>query len=114
MHGGLFISGSAADFGIRGIVQNFVDKGLVVVSINYRIGAYGFFGFDDIRKGAKIRGIYDQLIALNWIQKHILTFGGDPENINLFGFDSGACSASLLTFLASNPNIKNGNFEKII
>lgn len=40
-------------------------------------------------------------MALKWIQKHISTFGGNPENVNLFGFDAGACSASLLTVIAS-------------
>lgn len=43
IHGGSFETGNAADYGIRGIIQNFVAKNIVVVTLNYRIGAYGLF-----------------------------------------------------------------------
>jgi para-nitrobenzyl esterase len=72
---------------------------VVVVSINYRLGALGFLAVPDRDEGAYANfGLLDQLAALRWVREHARAFGGDPDRITLFGGSAGAMSiASLLT-----------------
>lgn len=67
--------------------------------------------FNSTERGSKLRGIYDQLEALKWINKYIHTFGGDKNSVTLSGFSAGGCSAALLALIASNPNNIECNFN---
>lgn len=68
---------------------------VVVVSINYRLGVFGFFDFPG-RQGATNFALLDQIAALQWLQKHIRAFGGDPKNVTLFGESAGAANIGYL------------------
>ncbi|MEC3875777.1 carboxylesterase family protein [Chryseobacterium salviniae] len=63
------------------------EQDIIVVSISYRLGLFGFLGGDEERPPNL--GLYDIIAALQWIKKYICEFGGDPENITLFGQSSG-------------------------
>jgi carboxylesterase type B len=72
----------------------FARDGIVCVTINYRAGADGFLHLGD---GNTNRGLLDQIAALEWVRENIATFGGDPDNVTVFGQSAGAMSiASLL------------------
>lgn len=87
---------------------------VVVVSINYRLGALGFLRLCDATDGAiqatGNEGLHDQITALHWIKTHIHHFGGDPNNITLFGESAGAMSIACLLAM---PAAK-GLFHKAI
>jgi para-nitrobenzyl esterase len=100
-HGGDFTCGGSADPLYDG--TNFVeDHGDVVfVSINYRLGIFGFIDFAEVDGGqaypeAPNLGLLDQIAALRWIRENIAAFGGDPDRITVVGFDAGADSICLL------------------
>lgn len=63
------------------------EQQLIVVSVSYRLGLFGFLGGDEERPANL--GLYDIMAALQWIRKYIRDFGGDPENITMFGQSSG-------------------------
>ncbi|MEJ3659172.1 carboxylesterase family protein [Actinomycetes bacterium KLBMP 9759] len=88
VHGGGFTSGQGAPYDPARVV----DRGdVVVVTINYRLGALGFLahlGFDDPAVGNF--GIADQQAALRWVRENAAAFGGDPRNVTLWGESSGA------------------------
>ncbi len=72
--------------------------GVVVVSMEYRLGVLGFSHLDGLEGGERFEGsgnlgLLDQQLALGWVQDHIADFGGDPENVTLFGESAGAMSA---------------------
>ncbi|SDP94724.1 carboxylesterase/lipase family protein [Lentzea jiangxiensis] len=87
IHGGGFTSGAGADYG----VDRLVDGGSVVVTINYRLGASGYFGFPGL-EGSGAFGLRDQQAALEWVQRNVRRFGGDPRNVTLFGASAGGLS----------------------
>ena len=100
-HHGAFTSGGSADPLLYGgeLVCNHPD--IVFVSFNYRLGIFGFIDFSEIPGGeaypdAINLGLLDQIAALEWIRENIAAFGGDPDRITAFGFDSGATSICLL------------------
>src|SRR5713101_3322361 len=69
-------------------------KGVVVVTFNYRLGAFGFFSHPELTKESDRHasgnyGLMDQVAALQWVQKNIVVFGGDPKNVTVFGQSSG-------------------------
>jgi para-nitrobenzyl esterase len=73
----------------------------VVVTINYRVGALGFFSHPALTRESPHRasgnqGILDQIAALRWIQDNIAHFGGDPKNVTIFGESSGSLDVSVL------------------
>lgn len=70
------------------------DGDVVVVSVNYRLGALGFLAHEGVSDGNL--GLYDQILALEWVSDHIAAFGGDPANITVFGQSAGASSALVL------------------
>lgn len=88
-HGGNFQTGSGNEW--PGHVL--ASRGLVVVTINYRLSAFGFMSLGDSKTGNY--GIKDQRLALQWVQQHIAAFGGDPQAVTIIGHDAGAVSAGL-------------------
>ena len=113
IHGGGFTGGSGSspqNFG-----QEFSKQGIILVNINYRLGRLGFFAHPALSKEFPNEpkgnyGYMDQIAALQWIQKNIDAFGGNPKNVTIFGFSAGGVSVhSLLTIPAAK-----GLFHKLI
>ncbi len=101
IHGGAYSYGSAVDSLYSGqyIVEEHPD--IVVVNANYRLGPLGFMDFTGIEGGeafptAGYNGLLDQIEALKWIQQNIEGFGGDPDNVTIFGESAGAGSVCAL------------------
>jgi para-nitrobenzyl esterase len=63
------------------------EKGVVLVKINYRIGLFGYFAHPDLP--STNFGTSDQVVALEWIQRNISAYGGDPSNVTIFGVSAG-------------------------
>lgn len=94
IHGGAFVSGYGSDPTFDG--GNMASRGdVVVVTINYRLGAFGFLALNDGKTNGNY-GIADQITALDWVREHIKDFGGDPESITIFGQSAGAASVRAL------------------
>ena len=70
------------------------QHGVVIVTLNYRLGALGFLATSDKASSGNY-GLKDQLVALKWVKKHVAAFGGDPDNVTLMGDDAGAASVSI-------------------
>ncbi len=113
IHGGAFVGGSGSGAGTSG--DAFARQGVILVTINYRLGRLGHFAFPALSKEhpEEPKGSYaymDQIAALKWIRQNIEAFGGDPDNVTIFGFSAGGVSVhSLLTI----PDAK-GLFHKAI
>jgi para-nitrobenzyl esterase len=95
--GGGFQAGSPSEPRQDG--ENLARKGVVVVSMNYRLGVFGFFSHPELAKesphhSAGNYGLLDQVAALNWVHKNIQAFGGDPGNVTIFGESAGSISVS--------------------
>ncbi|VIO89633.1 Carboxylesterase family protein [Brugia malayi] len=88
-HGGNFQTGSSNEW--PGHVLS--SRGIVVVTVNYRLGAFGFLSFGDANTGNY--GFQDQRTALQFVQDHIASFGGDPRQVTIVGHDAGAVSVGL-------------------
>lgn len=86
-HGGAYFKGSKELYD----PEYLVSKGIVVVTINYRLGVLGFLCLNNISN----LGLRDQVAALQWIRKNIASFGGNPDNVTLCGQSAGASSAAL-------------------
>ena len=76
-------------------------RGVVIVSIEYRTGALGFMAHPELTKESKDGhsgnyGLLDQIFALQWVQRNIKNFGGDPSKVTIFGESAGAISCSIL------------------
>jgi para-nitrobenzyl esterase len=99
IHGGAFVFGSGS--GLSG--AQFTKQGVILISFNYRLGRLGFFAFPALSKEhpQEPKGNYaymDQIAALKWVQQNIAAFGGDPNNVTIFGESAGGVSVhSLLT-----------------
>ncbi|MBN1802994.1 MAG: carboxylesterase family protein [Candidatus Lokiarchaeota archaeon] len=106
VHGGAFIIGGARDPFYDG--THLAHRGdVVVVTINYRLGALGFLFIKEITVN---NGLLDQVLALKWVKENIEFFGGDPENITVFGESAGALSVSTYPVMP----IAKGLFRRII
>ncbi|CAG9531454.1 unnamed protein product [Cercopithifilaria johnstoni] len=88
-HGGNFQTGSSNEW--PGHILS--SRGIVVVTVNYRLGAFGFLSFGDANTGNY--GLQDQGTALQFVQDHIAAFGGDPRQVTIVGHDAGAVSVGL-------------------
>lgn len=91
VHGGGFVTGSSQAALYDG--QTFVRDGVVLVTVNYRLGVSGFL---DVRGAPRNRGLLDVLAALRWVQVAISNFGGDPTNVTVFGQSAGATMVGAL------------------
>jgi para-nitrobenzyl esterase len=110
IHGGAFVAGESDDYNPAGLVKD----GVIVVTLNYRLGALGFLAdaaLADHRGGpAGDYGLMDQQAAMRWVQHNIASFGGNRRNVTIFGESAGG--QSVLTQLAS-PGA-HGLFAKAI
>jgi para-nitrobenzyl esterase len=97
IHGGGFRSGSGSSPLYAGTA--FVRDDVVLVTVNYRLHAFGFLYLDELFAGAEgtgVLGILDQIAALVWVRDNIASFGGDPDNVTVFGESAGAMSVCTL------------------
>jgi len=98
IHGGGFQRGQGAIPWYNG--AGFARRGdVVVVSVNYRLGALGFLDLSEVDPGASgsgLLGILDQIAALRWVREHIAAFGGDPDRVTVAGESAGAMSVGTL------------------
>ena len=99
IHGGGYVNGSGTAALYDG--TNLAKQGVVVVSINYRLGRFGFFAHPALtreRPGGPLGnyGLMDQIAALQWVQRNIAAFGGDPGNVTIFGESAGGGSVNHL------------------
>jgi para-nitrobenzyl esterase len=99
IHGGAFIVDDASNPLYDG--QNLARKGVVVVSINYRLGPFGFMAHPGLSQESSQNvsgnyGFLDQIAALKWVRDNIVAFGGDPNKVTIFGESAGARSVALL------------------
>ncbi|PRY02481.1 carboxylesterase/lipase family protein [Allonocardiopsis opalescens] len=85
VHGGSFTSGRAAEFGARRMAER---HGVVVVTVNYRLGALGLLSLPELA-GSGTFGLADQQQALRWVRDNAAAFGGDPGRVTLFGESAG-------------------------
>jgi para-nitrobenzyl esterase len=111
IHGGGDEAGSASEPRHNG---DFLPlKGVVLVTINYRLGVFGFLATPDLEKEAGAAGNYgllDMVAALHWVHDNIAKFGGDPGNVTIFGESAGSSAVS--TLMAAAP--ARGLFQKAI
>ena len=103
-HGGAYGWGGTADPIYDG--QNFVEAhpDIVLVTVNYRIGLMGFMDFSEVEGGEEYEksgnlGLLDQISALRWVNRNIALFGGNPDNVTIFGESAGASSVSFLPLI---------------
>jgi para-nitrobenzyl esterase len=113
IYGGGYNVGSGSQPEYEG--EALAKKGAVVVTINYRLGVFGFFSHPDLtresdRRGAGNFGLLDSIAALQWVQKNIAAFGGDPKRVTIFGESAGA---GLVANLMVSPQAK-GLFHRAI
>lgn len=97
IYGGGFQAGATSEPRQDG--EHLAHKGVVVVSMNYRLGIFGFFSHPELTKESPHHasgnyGLLDQYAALEWVKKNIAAFGGDPENVTIFGESAGSFSVS--------------------
>ncbi|MBX3269963.1 MAG: carboxylesterase family protein [Sandaracinaceae bacterium] len=96
IHGGGFTGGSGNEPLYDG--RSLAARGVVVVTLNYRLGVLGFLALDALVEddgGAGMLGLYDQRLALAWVRDNAAAFGGDPANITIFGESAGAVSVMM-------------------
>lgn len=114
IHGGAWITGSGSqDFYQAHTIVN--DGGVVVVSLNYRLGAFGYLAHAALTAESEYAasgnyGQWDQVAALEWVQRHIRAFGGDPGNVTIFGESAGG--NAVCTLMASP--LARGLFHRAI
>ena len=115
IHGGSYGWGGSVDPLYNGynLVKGHPD--VVLVTINYRTGLYGFIDFSKVKGGEAYResgnlGLLDQVTALKWVRQNISNFGGDPNNVTIFGESAGGGCVSLLPLM---PAAK-GLFKRVI
>ena len=110
IHGGALIQGASSVPGYD--VPALVNEGVVVVTINYRLNAFGFLPHPALEDPTGNFGLKDQVKALEWVQDYIADFGGDPANVTIFGESAGG--HSVLSLLVADPVIVSGLFHKAI
>ena len=115
IHGGAFEVGGTVEPREEG--TNFVRENpdVILVYIEYRLGVFGFFHLSHLPDGADYPdaqnlGLMDQMMALKWIHNNIAAFGGDPDNVTIFGESAGGGSVSLLPLIEGSHNY----FQRVI
>lgn len=105
IHGGGYFESSSSELFYG--PDFLIEENIVLVTINYRLGPLGFLSVDELPKNV---GLYDQLLALKWVNENIQSFGGDKNEITIFGESAGACSVH---FLIMSP-LSNTFFKRAI
>ncbi len=113
LHGGSNTVGSGTQSTYDGV--SLAQHGVVLVTLNYRLGVMGFFSHPELTAESTHHssgnyGLLDQLAALNWVKQNIAQFGGDPDNVTLFGESAGAIDAARLM---TSP-LAAGLFKRVI
>jgi len=113
IHGGALVTGSGRDALYNG--KRLAEQGVVVVSINYRLGVFGYLAHPELSRESPLGisgnyGLLDQIEALHWVKRNIKAFGGDPANVTIAGESAGGLSVMYL--LAAPP--ARGLFAKAI
>lgn len=113
IHGGSHQTGSGADPRLSG--NALVKNGVVLVTVNYRLNAFGYLSHPALTAESATGvsgnyGLQDLIAALGWVQENIRAFGGDPDNVTIFGESAGGQSVSQLM---SSP-LARGLFDKVI
>jgi para-nitrobenzyl esterase len=113
IHGGSNLKGSGTQSMYDGAAL--ASKGVLVVTINYRLGLLGFFSAPELvaesaQHSAGNYGLLDQIAALKWVKANIARFGGDPNNVTVFGESAGSVDATLLM---TSP-LAQGYFRRVI
>jgi len=113
IHGGGFVIGASSQSVYDG--EPLATQGVVVVSINYRLGIFGFFSHPGLSQesGQGVsgnQGILDMVAALQWVQRNVSAFGGDPKNVTIFGESAGGTAVCLLMVVPQ----AQGLFQKVI
>ena len=112
IHGGAYVAGGSSE--LRYSNSPLVDRGVVLVNVNYRMGLFGFLASEDLRRegggAAGNYGLMDMVAALEWVRDNIAQFGGDPHNVTIFGESAGSFAVS--TLMASP--LADGLFQKAI
>ncbi|SHO47500.1 carboxylesterase/lipase family protein [Anaerocolumna xylanovorans] len=112
IHGGAYECGYGHEIEFDG--DEYCKRGIILVTINYRLGVFGFFAHPELSKESNGSsgnyGLMDQIAALNWVKENIKAFGGNPDNITVCGQSAGSRSVNAL---ACSPLTK-GLFERAI
>ena len=93
-HGGAFRLGGTSLEQYDG--SSLASHGVIVVTVNYRLGIFGVFPHPALREPSANFGLLDQIAALGWVQRNIAAFGGDPGNVTAFGESAGGASVAYL------------------
>ena len=109
IYGGAFVLGSSQMYHNSYANDKIVSRGIILISLNYRLGPFGFFTTKDGSSPGNY-GLWDQVQALKFINEVIPAFGGDPKRITIFGASAGGASVSWLSY---SP-VAKGLFQKAI
>jgi len=113
IHGGGFVAGATSE--PRQYGHHLARRGVILVSLNYRMGVFGFFAHPELAGEADTGatgnyGMLDMVAALEWVRDNIAAFGGDPGNVTIFGESAGSMAVNSL--MAAPP--ARGLFQKVI
>jgi para-nitrobenzyl esterase len=113
VHGGAFMGGAGSNLPF--VCNELAKSGVIIITINYRLGAFGFLchpllGVAGENEAGGNYGLWDQLEAISWVKDNIEDFGGDKNNITVFGQSAGAMSLQTLAV----ANQAEGLFERMI
>ncbi len=107
IHGGAFLGGGSSDPLYNG--SNFAAaQDVIIVTINYRVNVFGFVNFgaiDPSFEDSGYLGLKDQVAALKWVKENISAFGGNPDNVTIFGESAGAISCMMLTIIPAAKDL---------
>ncbi len=107
IHGGAYITGSSNS--VIYDLDSLPLHEIVLVTINYRLGPFGFLKLDEVSNGeiqsTGNEGLMDQKLAIEWVKENIAEFGGDPNNMTIFGESAGAWSVALQSSISPSGNL---------
>ena len=108
IHGGSLMTGSSYSDSFDG--TTFAKNGIVVVTVAYRLGVFGYFAADELAEESDVGttgnyGLLDQIAALRWVHENIASFGGNPDNVTIAGESAGASSVGALCVSPLSKNL---------